>query len=214
MARQASLQTVITRWLINFNGLLDRPLQTLSLEKEEGNSLLSSRCFVPSRLESILVMVLPSFPVGVAGSPLQVFVYQVLNLNLFGSLPSYRGLLPGSPTPTRPRPFPARSQARGQAAKTHPWARCPGCAGRRPRSSGSWRRCRCPTPLPPPRGSRSSGPCPHGPRRRPASPTSSPGRALPGPRPLPPSPGYSGSYSSGPGRWAPPLPLPPPPGGP
>lgn len=94
---------------------------------------------------------------------------------------------------------------------TYPWVRCPGCAGRKPRSSGSWRRCRCPTPPLPPRGSQNSGQCPHGPRLRPASPTSSPGRALLGPRPLPPSPDYSGSYSSGPGRWAPPLPLPPPP---
>lgn len=120
MARQASLQTVITRWLINFNGLLDRPLQTPSLEKEEGNSLWSSRCFVPSRLETILVTVLPSFPVGVAGSPLQVFVYQVLNLNLFGSLPSYRGASPPQPDAHPASPLPRALASPGPSGQDSP----------------------------------------------------------------------------------------------
>lgn len=102
--------------------------------------------------------------------------------------PRHPGALPPEPPPWGRRCLPS--------LPAHRWARCRGCGGRRPRSSGSWRRCRCPTPPPPPRGSRSCARCPHGPRRHPASPTSSPGRGPPGPRLLPPSPGCSASCSS------------------
>lgn len=128
MARQASFQAVITWCQINFNGFLGRSLQTPSLEKEEeGNCLLSSWCFVPSRIESSLVMVLPSFPIGTGvkwgrgGSFLQVFAYQVFNvvnkilwlvpipLTAVGALPerrSAKGFYQAARRPPQPSPPP------------------------------------------------------------------------------------------------------------